>query len=99
MSDKEIEKRLDVSLSKLDNIKVKTPDLLFFASLVNDEKQHIAKKQNQQFTVFIAISLFIVATVTLCLFTNILLFAFIESIPLMLFCLILIYKKIAGDRG
>jgi hypothetical protein len=85
MNNDDVEKELFGRLKKLDQADVKTPGLLFFTGLVGREKARIVKRQNRQFAFFIAVSVFIVAAVLLCLLVNFYLFAAVEAVPLIVF--------------
>lgn len=61
MNNDSIEKKISDAIKKIDDIKVKEPELNWFVDLVSDEQLRIAKRQNKQLSIFCALGVIIIA--------------------------------------
>lgn len=85
MTDKEVEMRIAKRAAESAENTPETPELLYFSGAVKDAKRRIARRQNIQFAVFIAVAVLVAAGVMLCVFTSVALFAVLQLLPIALF--------------
>lgn len=92
MHDSDIEKNLISSLDKVSKTEIQTPDIRYFAKLVSAEKEKTAKKQKMQLTVFIVLSVFIVAAAILCLLRSLTVYLFLQGAAFAVFCVLIFWS-------
>ena len=88
MTDKEVERLISKRATKCADDTPKTPEILYFSGVVRQTKKRLARRQNIQFAIFIAASVIVVMAEMLCFFTSVAVFAVVQILPVVLFCIL-----------
>ncbi len=89
-----LDKSLNDTFNNLEDVKIYTPDLQYFSSLVKEEKDKVAKKNNIQFCIFIVCSIFILGTLAILYINSKTAYMMIQVLSLILPIAIYILMKV-----